>query len=101
MTTSTAGKQWTLRDLYDALDWSAVEATEQQWLEGHEQAAAQLEGHTIDLDFRTKFRLAILEEAVQGTDEARQLDARKWLQRAGVWPSVLRFYREHGLLSDG
>lgn len=91
----------TLKDLYEALDWSAIEAAETTWLEGHEQAAAQLDGHTIEPDFRTKFRMAILEEAVQGTDEARQQDARKWLQRAGVWPSVLRFYREHRLLSDG
>lgn len=86
-------EQVTLMDLYEAVDWDRIAESEGKWLR---QAAEKAGEFDPSEDFRVKFRCVLLEEALYGKD-AVQKDAQLWLHRAGVWPEVVAFLKQHGL----
>ena len=88
----------TLLDLYQALDWSGVEQAEKEWLETNEQVSDLSEKYTAELDFKAKFRMVLLDEALHSEDMSRMVAAKQWLKRAGVWSQVKNFYFVRGLL---
>lgn len=94
------GYQFTLKDLYDALDWSGVQATEEKWLAENEHVANASEKLTGEPDFLAKFRMVLLDEALHSDQYLRQTEAIIWLKRAGIWHQVVHFYEEHGLMAN-
>ncbi len=87
---------FTLLDLYRAIDWSGVSQSLEKWAETN--PSENFEGEEV---FRSKFRMVLLDEALHSTEPSRQKDAQTWLERAGVWGQVLDFYRDHGLMENG
>ncbi len=97
--TPIEGYQLTLKDLYETLDWSGVEETEERWIGEQEHLDDQSERLTGEPDFKAKFRMVLIDEALHGKYDKRKWEARSWLRRAGIWHQVVHYYEEHGLIA--
>jgi hypothetical protein len=82
----------TFGDLWKTLDWSASEMEEEGWLKENK-------GDKTDQDFKTKFRMTLVETALYGSGEQRQ-EAKHMLHMAGVWPQIVAFLSAHNLLLE-
>ena len=82
----------TFGDLWKTLDWSQAEMEEDAWLKENE-------GEETDPDFKMKFRMTLVEQAIFGEGEQRQ-EARYMLHMAGVWGQVVDFLSLNDLLEE-
>jgi hypothetical protein len=58
----------TFGDLWKTLDWSGAEMEETSWLKENE-------GEEVDPDFRLKFRMTLVEQAIFGEGEQKTRSA--------------------------
>lgn len=82
----------TFGDLWKTLDWSGAEMEETSWLKENE-------GEETDPDFKMKFRMTLVEQAIYGEGEQKK-EAQYMLHMAGVLPQIVAFLKAHNLLEE-
>jgi hypothetical protein len=82
----------TFGDLWKTLDWSGAEMEETSWLKENE-------GEETDPDFKMKFRMTLVEQAIFGEGEQKK-EAQYMLHMAGVLPQIVAFLKAHNLLEE-
>lgn len=87
----------TLADLVDSLDWSASEAAFQRW---QRQQPPDPERTETPQDFRRRFRIVLVEQALYSDDAEVRADAQRMLQLAGVWTAIKQYLERHGLIQQ-
>jgi len=82
----------TFGDLWKSIDWSVAEMEEEGWLNKHK-------GDPTDQEFKTKFRMTLVEQALFGSAEQKE-EAKYLLHMAGVWPQIVAFLRLNNLIEE-
>ena len=96
-TKSTKNSKLTIKDLYQALDWSRADGALADFMRDQSVSAEISAGNGQNEDFSYRFRLNLLNEALYGLGEPQQT-AKRLLHMAGIWPQVVEFMGRQGLL---